>query len=148
MRRSLTLSQQSAAAPPGCRGKRPIGSVSCHLHPERSGPSASLLSTSQGSHPELPCGICHSWWSRTSASITLSRALCIRSEALTGCSAREALGVSKDTCRRQTRCGSWGCGFSSVLTKIFFPFGIRNIILFGEENTLFEALWSYLNKNK
>lgn len=97
MRRSLTLSLQSAAAPPGCRGKRPIGSVSCHLHPERSGPSASLLSTSQGSHLELPCGICHSWWSRTSASITLSRALCIRSEPLTGCSAREALGVSKDT---------------------------------------------------
>lgn len=65
-----TLCPPQAARRPSCRGTRPIGPVSCHPHPERSGPSASLLSAGQGSHLELPCDICHSWRSRTSASIT------------------------------------------------------------------------------
>lgn len=56
-----TPSPRSAAAPPSCRDKRPITSVSCHPHPARWGPSELPPSAGPGSRPGPPCGTCHSW---------------------------------------------------------------------------------------
>ncbi len=121
MRHSLTLSLQSAAAPPGCRGKRPIESVSCHLHPEHSGPSRRFFQQVKVAIPScLVVFVIHGDLEPQPPS--LFHGLCaLGLNPWPGCSAREALGVSKDT--------SWGCGFSSVRrlaqNAIFFLFGLE-----------------------